>query len=104
MDLGLKDRLVLVTGSTAGIGKEIARQFVAQGARVIVNGRNPDKVAATVAELKDGAAVEPVGLAGDVSAIEFNGTTFYNRHGAARVRDLRHRAHAPVTAPHVAAQ
>lgn len=44
MDLKLKDRLVLVTGSSIGIGRSIAEAFVAEGARVILNGRNRDRL------------------------------------------------------------
>ena len=40
MDLQLKGKLALVTGSTAGIGYAIARALAREGARVIVNGRN----------------------------------------------------------------
>jgi NAD(P)-dependent dehydrogenase (short-subunit alcohol dehydrogenase family) len=38
MDLKLNDKLVLVTGSTAGIGFAIAKTLAAEDARVIVNG------------------------------------------------------------------
>jgi NAD(P)-dependent dehydrogenase (short-subunit alcohol dehydrogenase family) len=44
VDLGLKDRICLVTGSTAGIGLETARMLVAEGARVVVNGRDVERV------------------------------------------------------------
>ena len=40
MDLGLRDRACLVTGSTAGIGLETARLLVAEGARVATCGRS----------------------------------------------------------------
>lgn len=39
MDLGLRDRCCLVTGSTAGIGRETARLLAAEGARVATCGR-----------------------------------------------------------------
>jgi NAD(P)-dependent dehydrogenase (short-subunit alcohol dehydrogenase family) len=34
----LKDKAVIVTGSTTGIGEAIGRRFVAEGARVLVHG------------------------------------------------------------------
>jgi 3-oxoacyl-[acyl-carrier protein] reductase len=43
MDLGLKDRICLVTGSTTGIGLETARLLAAEGARVVINGRDTDR-------------------------------------------------------------
>ncbi len=46
MDLGLRDRVCLVTGSTGGIGLETARMLAAEGARVVVCGRDPDGVEA----------------------------------------------------------
>src|SRR5919109_1102820 len=44
MDLGLRDRVCLVTGSTAGIGLETAKLLAGEGARVIVTGRRQDRV------------------------------------------------------------
>ena len=39
----LKDKAILVTGSTTGIGEGIARRFVAEGAKVILHGRNAER-------------------------------------------------------------
>jgi len=44
MDLGLRDRTCLVTGSTTGIGLETARMLAVEGARVIVTGRDRERV------------------------------------------------------------
>jgi 3-oxoacyl-[acyl-carrier protein] reductase len=62
MDLGLKDQICLVTGSTAGIGLETARLLAAEGARVVVNGRDADRVEQARADV--GAAL---GVACDLS-------------------------------------
>ena len=62
MDLGLRDRICLVTGSTAGIGLETARLLVAEGAHVIVTGRDPARVAQ--AKERSGAAA---GIVADLS-------------------------------------
>jgi NAD(P)-dependent dehydrogenase (short-subunit alcohol dehydrogenase family) len=55
MDLGLKNRICLVTGSTAGIGLETARVLAAEGARVVVNGRDADRT--EQARVESGAAL-----------------------------------------------
>lgn len=40
MDLGLKDRVYIVTGGTRGLGQAAARELTADGARVVVSGRS----------------------------------------------------------------
>ena len=44
-------RTVLVTGGSNGIGRAIAARFAAAGERVVITGRNPDKLKAAAAEL-----------------------------------------------------
>jgi NAD(P)-dependent dehydrogenase (short-subunit alcohol dehydrogenase family) len=46
MDLGLRDRVCVVTGSTGGIGLAAARVLAEEGARVVVTGRDPQRVEA----------------------------------------------------------
>src|SRR3981081_1892648 len=52
MDLQLKNKLALVTGSTAGIGFAIAKSLAAEGARVIVNGRTAERTSEAAAAIK----------------------------------------------------
>jgi 3-oxoacyl-[acyl-carrier protein] reductase len=44
MDLGLRDKICIVTGSTGGIGLETARLLAAEGAGVVVSGRSSERV------------------------------------------------------------
>ena len=50
MELGLRDRVCLVTGSTSGIGLATARMLVAEGAQVVVTGRDAGRVERACAE------------------------------------------------------
>jgi len=45
MDLGLKDRVYVVTGATRGLGHASARELVGDGAKVIITGRDEKTVA-----------------------------------------------------------
>jgi NAD(P)-dependent dehydrogenase (short-subunit alcohol dehydrogenase family) len=68
MDLNLKNRHALVSGSTAGIGLAIAATLAEEGARVIVNGRTQAAVDKAVEELRKTATGEVQGFAGDLSS------------------------------------
>ncbi|MCW2650939.1 MAG: hypothetical protein JWR32_1915 [Mycobacterium sp.] len=50
----LEGKVALVTGATSGIGKAAAAQLAAQGATVIVHGRDASRGAAVVAEIENG--------------------------------------------------
>jgi len=56
MDLGLKDKLIVVTGGGAGIGAGISRACLAEGAHVVVLGRPSDNVRAFMAEMQNAKA------------------------------------------------
>jgi gluconate 5-dehydrogenase len=49
----LSGHIALVTGSSAGIGSALAFGLARAGARVVLNGRQPDKVAAAAQKLRD---------------------------------------------------
>lgn len=67
MDLKLKDKSVLVTGSSSGIGRVIAEAFLAEGAEVAFNGRKTDNLGHVVAAQTGGKAIA---VGGDVSKPE----------------------------------
>jgi 3-oxoacyl-[acyl-carrier protein] reductase len=50
MDLGLSGRACAVTGASSGIGRETARRLCAEGAAVLLVGRDEDRLAAAVEE------------------------------------------------------
>lgn len=53
MNLGLQAKLAVVSGSTAGIGLAIAGALAAEGARVILNGRTEERVAAAIENIRE---------------------------------------------------
>jgi 3-oxoacyl-[acyl-carrier protein] reductase len=59
MDLGLRDRVYLVTGGSRGLGRATASALVAEGARVVLSGRSEEAVASAA------TALDAVGVACD---------------------------------------
>ena len=61
-------KTIVITGSTRGIGRGLAQEFLARGCQVMVSGRSPDTVAATVEDLGSRNDAERVaGLACDIT-------------------------------------
>lgn len=52
----LRDKAIIVTGSTTGIGEAMARRFIAEGASVLIHGRDRERGMAIVAQLGSKAA------------------------------------------------
>lgn len=67
LDLKLKDKIVLVTGSTSNIGYATARAFLREGATVIVNSNDPNAVAAAIESLRKETGRTPLGFTADVT-------------------------------------
>lgn len=53
MDLQLAGKRALITGSSSGIGSEIARMLAAEGIGVVVHGRNAERTQAVVRQIED---------------------------------------------------
>ena len=80
MQLSLADRTYLVTGGGSGIGKGVAAALVTAGARVMIVGRNPDRLAAAVSDIR--------GNAGDSGgAVRYEPTDITNEDETARAVD-----------------
>ncbi|HEX9705247.1 MAG TPA: SDR family oxidoreductase [Gemmatimonadales bacterium] len=67
MELGLRGRVALVCGSTKGLGRAVARALSHEGARVVVNGRHANDVAAAAQAVEADTGHAVVALAADVS-------------------------------------
>ena len=71
MDLHLNDKTALVTGSTAGIGLEIARKLAVEGAKVIITGRNKGKLDQAVDSIRaSGSTTRVSGVLADAATEE----------------------------------
>jgi len=69
MDLKLRDKTALVTGSTAGIGLAIAKSLAAEGAHVYVNGRTQHRVDSAVLEIRSSnPSAQAHGIVADFSS------------------------------------
>ncbi|WP_298624404.1 SDR family NAD(P)-dependent oxidoreductase, partial [uncultured Legionella sp.] len=70
MDLKLNDKTALVTGSTAGIGLEIARTLAMEGAKVIVTGRKQQKLDEAIASIQASGGQKAYGILADAISAE----------------------------------
>ncbi len=65
MDLGLSDRVYVVTGASRGLGRACARQLAAEGARLVLSGRDEAELSAAAASL--GGSERAIAVSGDIS-------------------------------------
>jgi NAD(P)-dependent dehydrogenase (short-subunit alcohol dehydrogenase family) len=74
MDLAIKGKVALVSGSTAGIGYAIADELAREGATVIVNGRTDDRVQQAIQKIRQSNPdAKLIGLSEDLGTA--NGAT-----------------------------
>lgn len=62
----MKDKVILITGATSGIGEGCARKFASQGSNLILNGRNIQKLESLKEELEAKYGIEVLTLPFDV--------------------------------------
>ena len=67
MELGLKGKRALVTGSSAGLGEAAALALAREGADVTINGRDPERLAKAGQHIYEATGVKPNLALGDVS-------------------------------------
>ena len=53
--IDLKNKLILITGSTSGIGQACAYAFAQSGAKIALTGRNENRLSALAKKLNDSA-------------------------------------------------
>jgi NAD(P)-dependent dehydrogenase (short-subunit alcohol dehydrogenase family) len=63
----LKDKVALITGSRQGLGYSIARAFLEEGAKVVINGRSQKTIDETVEALKKEGIENVIGIEADVT-------------------------------------
>lgn len=77
----LNDKVVLITGSTTGIGEAIARQSVIAGAKVVIHGRRQDSARNLCAELGEDVATYVIADLADASCGKATIETAISRYG-----------------------
>jgi 3-oxoacyl-[acyl-carrier protein] reductase len=68
MDLGIAGRKAIVCASSRGLGRACAEALARAGCEVVINGRSPDVVEATAAELRKTTGANITGIAADVGS------------------------------------
>jgi len=67
MDLGIAGRHAIVCASSRGLGRACAEALANAGARVAINGRDPDRLARTRDEIAEATGAEILAVSGDMS-------------------------------------
>ncbi|MEK4059324.1 MULTISPECIES: 3-oxoacyl-[acyl-carrier-protein] reductase [Paenibacillus] len=69
-DLGLKDKVAIITGGTRGLGRAMAQRLAEEKAKVVITGTNEELAKQTANEIAKTYSIETLGLKHDVSSEE----------------------------------
>jgi len=67
MDLGLKNKIALVTAASRGLGRAVAEELAAEGASLIICSRKADAIERVAVEINGTTGAEVLGVAADVA-------------------------------------
>jgi len=67
MDLGLRDKVAVITGGSVGIGLAIAEGLAAEGANIVITARGKERLDAEAARIADTHGVIVTGIAADIA-------------------------------------
>lgn len=70
MELGLKDKIAVITGGSVGIGLAVAKGLAKEGVHLVLCARNAERLNQVTAEIIDEFGVQVIGVAADVAKAE----------------------------------
>jgi short-subunit dehydrogenase len=70
VDLGLRDKVAVVTGASASIGLAIAHGLAAEGVHLVISARDPARLSDAAAKIGERHGVRVVSVAGDVGTAD----------------------------------
>lgn len=70
MDLGLKDKVAVITGGSVGIGLAVAEGLAQEGVNLVLCARNEERLLGAVEQIKEKFSVKVIGVKTDVTRVE----------------------------------